>query len=193
MAAQRRGPGGSLPDPTVRRRALDALIKLSGERGIENVSIRDVAAEAGISRVTLYSRWPTRQALVIEAYDRLSASPPAYDASSTAREMFDNVFARVIDPGERHQLRQLLAELIAAAGYDADARASLERRQAMWADYVRAVIERGKQSGEIPPDRDTERALAVVLAVSTVDHLTFADPERSAALAWSLLTDPHPC
>lgn len=192
MSGQRRGPGGSLPDPTVRQRALDALLKLLGTRGIEQVSIADIAAEAGISRVTLYSRWPTRQALVIEAFDLLSAAPPPYDDTTTAREMFDRVFARVTDPDQRHQLRQLLADLVAAAGYDADARASLERRQATWTEYVRAVIERGKQTGEIPADRDTDRAVAVAMAFSTFEHLRLGDPERTAELVWSLIADPRP-
>ena len=176
----------------MRQRALDALLTLLGTRGIEHITIADVAKEAGMSRVTLYSRWPTRQALVIEAFNLLSAAPPGYDDNTSAREMFDRVFARVTDPAGRHQLRQLLADLVAAAGHDTDARASLDRRQALWADYVRELIERGKKTGEVPADRDTDRALAVVMGVATTEHLMLGDTEAAAELAWSLLTDPHP-
>ncbi|QYJ03431.1 TetR/AcrR family transcriptional regulator [Nocardioides panacisoli] len=190
MTPPPRKRGGSTPDPTVRDRVLTAFVEQVGEHGLINVSIDDVAKAAGVSRVTLYRRWPDRHALIIDGFNLLSTIAPEIPDDWTARQAFDAVFARVEEPARRRQLRQLLAELVAAAGYDEDARRSLHARQQRWREHVRAIVERGIATGELPADRDVDRAVEVLVGVATHLHLVEAmEANRFVDLAWSLLSE----
>ena len=65
---EQRGPGGSAPDPSVRTRVLDAFVELVSERGLASTSMRDVAERAGVSKTTLYTRWPDRRSMIADGF-----------------------------------------------------------------------------------------------------------------------------
>ena len=46
---------------------LDAVLELLSEGGYDHLRVQDVADRAGVGLGTIYRRWPTKQALVIEA------------------------------------------------------------------------------------------------------------------------------
>ncbi|MBE3199883.1 TetR/AcrR family transcriptional regulator [Frankia sp. CH37] len=50
----------------IRDRVLDAAAELFGRSGIRRTSIEDVARRAGVSRITVYRRFPTKNVLVEE-------------------------------------------------------------------------------------------------------------------------------
>lgn len=49
-------------------RIRDEALRLFVERGVDAVSVRDIAAAAGIRPSTLYVHWPSREALVAELF-----------------------------------------------------------------------------------------------------------------------------
>src|ERR671914_2594511 len=57
-----------------------ATQELLVERGYRNLTIEGVAARAGVGKQTIYRWWPSRAALVLEAYlagsDAISPPPP---------------------------------------------------------------------------------------------------------------------
>jgi AcrR family transcriptional regulator len=48
---------------------LDAVLDLLVEKGYDQLRVQDVAEHAGVGLGTIYRRWPTKQALVIEALE----------------------------------------------------------------------------------------------------------------------------
>lgn len=194
MVPMTRTRGGSAPDPTVRTRVLEAFVDQVEQRGLPNVSIEQVARQAGVSKVTLYKRWPTRRELVVDAYRLVAQAAPDVARFDTARALFDAAFERADESPQHRQFRQLTAELVAASEYDAVARGVLFDRQAMWRDFIRALIELGKRTGEIPADRQTDVLVEVVVSVATSGYLIRdRSIDETADLVWGLMTAARPC
>jgi len=54
-------------DPDVDRRVADAAITLFGETGWAGFSVEAVAKQASVGKASIYLRWPTKEALLVEA------------------------------------------------------------------------------------------------------------------------------
>jgi AcrR family transcriptional regulator len=139
------------------------------ERGYRKLTIEAVAARAGVGKQTIYRWWPSRAALVLEAYvagsDAVSLPPP--DSGSTredVRALIGWLAAVLAQPtGGR-----VVAGLVGDLQHDADLAEGFQRdvvparRQAML-----AALERGRERGEIGPDADLN------LAVDTLHGAVF--------------------
>jgi AcrR family transcriptional regulator len=67
-------PKGATPQGTAARDRLYAIaLRLIAERGYERTTLRDIAAEAGVSVGLLYRYFPSKQAVVLALYEDLSA------------------------------------------------------------------------------------------------------------------------
>jgi len=64
-----RGPQGI----ETKQRLYATAIQLIGDRGYSATTLRDIAAEAGVSPGLLYKYFPSKQAIVLTLYDQLSA------------------------------------------------------------------------------------------------------------------------
>jgi AcrR family transcriptional regulator len=101
--------------------ALDAFLGLIAEKGFASVSLRDVAAAAGLGLAELYRLYPDKVALVsafMARIDRevLAATPAQLDPEETARDRLFDVMMRRYDALRPH--RQVLAEIRRAAARD---------------------------------------------------------------------------
>src|SRR6266545_4869783 len=67
---------GLTPPPTVRSRILDAALDLVGRHGLAELSMDELAAQAGVSRATLYRLFPGKAALFAELVRRFSPFEP---------------------------------------------------------------------------------------------------------------------
>jgi AcrR family transcriptional regulator len=67
---------GLQPPPTVRSRILDTALELVGRHGLAELSMDDLAAQAGISRATLYRLVPGKEALFAELVRSFSPFEP---------------------------------------------------------------------------------------------------------------------
>ena len=108
-----------------RLRILEAAARLVDERGIEHVSMEDVACTAGVGTGTLYRRFGDRAGLALalleedtrEFQDGLISGPPPLGPGVPAAERLQAFGAGYIDLLERH------APLLVAAGaIEADGR-----------------------------------------------------------------------
>jgi AcrR family transcriptional regulator len=101
-----------------RLRILEAAAALIGERGIEQVSMEDVACRAGVGTGTLYRRFGDRAGLALalldedtrEFQDGLISGPPPLGPGAPAPERLRAFGEGYIDLMERH------ADLLMAAG-----------------------------------------------------------------------------
>jgi AcrR family transcriptional regulator len=140
-------------------RAHEAIIQatqeLLVERGYRELTIEGVAARAGVGKQTIYRWWPSRSALVLEAY-LAGAEPVSLPPDSGS--MREDVRALVIWLADVLSLpmgQRVVAGLIADLQHDPDLADGFRRdvvparRQAML-----AALERGRDRGEIRADAD---------------------------------------
>jgi AcrR family transcriptional regulator len=76
-----RRPAGRPPDPRVEQEALRATLAVYAQRGWSGLTFDAVAREAKVGKGALYRRWPGREALLIDAFDRFMF-PIAVDCGS---------------------------------------------------------------------------------------------------------------
>ena len=71
-------PAGETPQGTAaRQRLYDTAIRLIGERGFDQTTLRDVAQAAHVSVGLLYRYYPSKQAIVLTLYDQLTTDQEA--------------------------------------------------------------------------------------------------------------------
>lgn len=144
-----------------RREAIGAAVDLMCEQGVERLTIEDVAARSGVAKTTIYRHWPSRSCLIVDAVRSVSphlATPDTGSLRDDLVSLFDHfVRADLSGPSGR-----IFPSLLAAAACDPDidrlARELMEDR----ARPVRAVLERGKERGELG-DVDLDVAAAIVV------------------------------
>ncbi len=143
---------------------LEAATELLLERGLESVSMDEVAERAGVSKATIYRWWPSKETLALDAlyheWDTDSTRPP--DTGSLRSDLLALLRPWI----RRNRARpngRVVAELVAEAQTDPEfaaiyrARFVTPRREP-----ARALLLRAIDRGELPPDIDLELALDLV-------------------------------
>jgi len=149
---------------------LAAALELAGEVGVVKMSMDDLAERAGVSKATVYRRWSSKEALVLDAL-RAAINPiKDFDTGALGRdlELYLGELAQRFRTGK---LRDVLPHLIEVACHDAALRSSLD-------DYVqsrrvplRRIIDRASQRGELPAYIDLEVLLDTLIAPFMYRHL----------------------
>lgn len=80
-------PAGRPRDPVVDQRIAEAAIGLFGEQGWAGFSVEAVARRAGVGKASIYLRWPTKQALLLEALRRHVQGVAEVEASDVRDEL----------------------------------------------------------------------------------------------------------
>jgi AcrR family transcriptional regulator len=140
-----------------------ATLELLLERGYADLTIEGIAARAGVGKQTIYRWWPSRAALVLEAYlaGEEAVPPPAAGRSvrDDVRALLRWLIAVLAEPTGG----PVVAGLVSDLQHDADLARGFRqhvvpaRREAML-----AALERGRARGEIREDADLELAVDVL-------------------------------
>jgi AcrR family transcriptional regulator len=139
---------------------LEATRELLLERGYANVTIEGIAARAGVGKQTIYRWWPSRAALVLEAYltGQEAVQPPAEGSSvhEDVRALLGWLIAVLAEPTGG----PVVAGLVSDLQHDADLAEGF-RRDVVPArrEGMIAALERGRVRGEIREDVDLELAV----------------------------------
>lgn len=184
-ARARRPPGRPL-DEQVSAEILDAAVALLTEEGFAGVSVDTVAANAGVSKASIYRRWSTKEALLLEAASCLSGGPVDLPDTGTLRSdllaLYAGFLPALIDgiPG------QMLPQMVAEGTRNPEIRALLadfaNGRRERW----RIVIERATARGELVDDLDVE-VVVDCLTGPLFTRLLVTGRPLTAALAEQLL------
>ncbi|MGH3040820.1 MAG: TetR/AcrR family transcriptional regulator [Gaiellaceae bacterium] len=153
-------PLGRRRSASSHRAILEATQQLLVERGYPGVTIEGIAARAGVGKQTIYRWWPSKAALVLEAYlsgeDAVSHPEPADSTGENVRALLGWLVAVLAEPTGGAVIAGLVAELPhdadLAEGFRRDVVPS--RRKAMF-----AALELGRERGEIRADADLELAV----------------------------------
>ncbi len=153
-------PVGRPRDPEVDQAIIAATLEIIAEGGYEGLRVADVAKRAGVSKPTMYRRWPSKTDLVIAA---LQTTPPL-DRVDTGSLRTDLValLTQFLSVAESAPLAGLLAALAVERQrmpHLADVLDPfvVERNRAFVQVFQRAVAR-----GEVDPDSDLSLAASLV-------------------------------
>ncbi len=149
--------GGRPRNPALDGKIVAAALELLPKKGIDGTSMDDVALLAGVSKPTIYRRWPSKDDLMIEAIALLAKPIEGVDdpdpkvALARVIEDVTNRVNRYIDPPMPDpRLRAVFKEKVLGK----------ERAQ------VAAVFERAMASGAARSDIDVETAVDFVYGIA---------------------------
>lgn len=151
-----RGPGRPRSE-RVHRAILRATNELLAERGFADLTMDDVAERAGVSKATIYRRWPSKGTLVFEAFGAdFLARQTVPDTGNLKDDLMTRMrrWVRIVNGTVTGRtLKALLAEI------QRD-----DELAVLWRDYftkpvrqvAKAVVERAVERGEISQRTDPD-------------------------------------
>jgi AcrR family transcriptional regulator len=169
-------PGRGRPrDRSKDAAVLDATVRLLAAEGVAGTSMDKVAAAAGVSKVTVYTRWPTKNDLIgaALAHLRLGRPPqPVGEVRADLVALLEAMREQYAEVGAMSILGTCLADEPASGELLGIVRgATLLPRRALFAAVLRAGVERG----ELRADLDVEAATSLVVGTLYADHLAGRD------------------
>ena len=161
---------------------LAAAVEELEERGYGGLTMDGVAQRAGASKASLYRRWDTRSALVMDAVYRLAPHPGDIPDTGALRDDLLAVLrhsAATLQGPAGAALRGMLAEALPEPGRIGELRArSQGRNRELMAEVLRRAVDRG----EIAPGAVTDLRLEVGVALLRNHYLFRDDPLDDAVI-----------
>ena len=171
------------------KRSEEAIIRattsLLADERYANFTVSKVAARARASKSTIYRRWPTKEHLVIEAFNRWPALTP-HDRGNLMADLLGlyRQFLRILhQPPSNAIMPTLVAERAHNPALAAVFDPLMQRRR----DPVRVVLERAMERGELPRTTDVELAVDALMGV-TVLRMYFMPGDLSIPAIREFLT-----
>jgi len=168
---KRKKERGRPRSPEVNRRILGATMKVMGRRGYAGMSIEEVAAEAGVSRPTIYLRYPGKAELATAALASYRDRGRPAETGDTRADLVARLrhFRRGVErPFGMAMIGSVLAEEHATPGLLLLFR---ERVVEPRRDELREVLEHARGRGELKEGADTEAALNMLVGSYYAQYL----------------------
>jgi AcrR family transcriptional regulator len=185
-AATSRGPGRPR-SAGVDEALLDATLQLAGEVGIHGMSMDDLARRAGVSKATIYRRWPSKEALVLDAlahgirpFDLVDTGSLLGDLEAYLRELGHRM--------ENGRTSDVLPDLISASARDAALRESLDEWVRHRRQPLNTILGRGVQRGELTADADLDTMIDALIGAFMYRRLLSHAPLDAAFVTRLLST-----
>lgn len=166
---------------------LDATLQLAGEVGINGMSMDDLAQRAGVSKATIYRRWPSKEALVLDAF--ASAIRP-FDLVDTGSARGD-LAVYLGELGRRMQTGRssdVLPDLISASARDPALRESLDEWVRHRRQPLTVILGRAVQRGELAADTDLDTIIDALIGAFMYRRLLSHAPLDDAFVTRLLVT-----
>lgn len=128
-----------------------AVLELLGELGVARLSVDEIAGRAGVSKASIYRRWPSKAEMILDALHQAISPFDDVDTGAFASDL-TAYLAELTERLRSGAVRDVIPYLIEAAEHDSRIATTLDRyvqnrRQPLSAIILRAV-ERGEISGK---------------------------------------------
>ncbi|MPZ85348.1 MAG: TetR family transcriptional regulator [Actinophytocola sp.] len=181
----RRGPGRPR-DPATDAAILAAAMELFVERGIDAMSIEQVAKRAGVAKLTVYRRWTAKEQLVAHAIEWVIEQHEwpsnAEIATGTPAEIVESTLDASAELAASPEFRALIARILGSSVSNPTLMATywkhyiLPRREA-----TAVMLDNAKQAGMIAADADVD-VLMDMMAGAVVYRVLQPDPPDAAEM-----------
>ncbi len=163
LSGTRTGPGRPRSKQS-EEAILTATTKLLTSEGYARLTLSKVAARARASKSTIYRRWPTKEHLVIEAFNRWPAIVPRDkgDLLSDVMELYRQGIRILYHPPANAIMPTLIAERARNPALAAALDPVMQRRR----DPVRVVLNRAIARRELPRETDIELAIDAIMGAA---------------------------
>jgi AcrR family transcriptional regulator len=149
-------PAGRPRSERARQAILNAAKELLARDSFAALTVEAIAAQAGVSKATIYRWWPNKAAVVTESFLELTAPQIEFVVTGSIREDLRTQMRRLTEVLASPS-GQVVAALIAESQNDPDvAQAFLSRWVAVRRRETRLVIEEGIARGELRADLDLD-------------------------------------
>jgi AcrR family transcriptional regulator len=167
-----RRPGGR--SARVRAAVIDATLTALRTRGLDDLSITDIAQRAGVHPTTIYRRWGGRSNLALDAVlSGTEAEIPTPDTGSLRGDLL------AVVRGIAAFLRTPLGEMVVRLALRRDLPEYEAARGGYWAQRFRtgaALFERARARGELRANVDPVLALETLIGPMYVRMLMTGEP-----------------
>ncbi|MEV0321614.1 TetR/AcrR family transcriptional regulator [Streptomyces sp. NPDC050658] len=138
-------------------------LELGQEVGYAKLSIEAIATRAGVGKHTVYRRWPSKGALMLDSMLSLGGSDLDYpDTGDVVADLREQIHTAV-DLLAGEPLRPLFKALVGEAQHDPGVAAALnERFITPQADKTVARLKAAREQGQLSPDFDLDLAMAIL-------------------------------
>jgi len=149
-----RGPGRPR-DARCDGAILDATLELAGAVGLGGLTMDAVAARAGVSKATIYRRWSSKEALVLDAWMASFPIESVPDTGSLTGDLIahSRQFRDAVSTGT---FGRVLPQMVAAARVNDELAEVYRRLVADRRARVRVALERAVERNELPVGVDLE-------------------------------------
>ncbi|GIH45273.1 transcriptional regulator, TetR family [Microbispora rosea] len=159
-------PGTKRRSETSRRAILTAAFELVGEVGYAKLSIEGIAARAGVGKQTIYRWWPSKGAVLFDAFlmlsegeDESAALPDTGDLEADLKAVLRATVAELNDPRYDEPMRALNTEIL----HDpALAAAYAERLDGPMKELKRQRLRSAQRAGQLSGDLDLDVAIEML-------------------------------
>lgn len=163
--------GGSVPDPTITDRVVQAVVAELAECGRDRLSMDRVAKRAGVSKTTVYTRWRSKEDLLVAAYRQVSRPFPTLDTGSLRGDL-DLLWQTVLAGAADSRYGIVMAELLGAASTNPELRPVLQAVGDNWNTGIEAMLRAGQERGELDADVDVSLLTDAIVSL-TLRRLLF--------------------
>ncbi|MEU9444707.1 TetR/AcrR family transcriptional regulator C-terminal ligand-binding domain-containing protein [Streptomyces sp. NPDC048304] len=147
---------GRRRNEAARRAILTAALDLLADADGAPVTVETIARAAGVGKQTLYRWWPSKGAVLLDALlDRAAQDVPAPDTGSLRADLRELAVA-TFEAAQRAPSGPALRTLVREAARDAHLAELMREFTQSRRAAVRAVLERGRERGELAADRDLD-------------------------------------
>lgn len=159
---EERAPGRPR-DPETEERILEVALRLLSADGYSRMSLDTVAAEAGVSKPTIYRRWSSKADLATAALRTMQVAEPKVDTGSTVGDLvaaLENFSRSLLRPNGMSLIGTVLAE----EGHTPELlRLFRERIVGPRRAILRGILHRAAARGELREDADVDAAVQMLV------------------------------
>src|SRR5439155_6969363 len=143
-------PRSAIADQAIR----DAAVELFAERGFEGVSVEDVAGRAGVSRATIYRRYPSKVDLIVEAAGCLATNEIAFPDTGNLRDDLRGLAHSLINGFRNSPAGRVMPVMTFERRRYPELDDRYKKFLADRKARTRALLRRAVERGELPSDTD---------------------------------------
>jgi AcrR family transcriptional regulator len=134
---------------------LEAALRLVAEVGIAGLTMDAVARRAGVGKATIYRRWSSKEALMLDAWMSCVRTPEVPDTGTLQGDL-ELLLGGVDRPFSDAELQRVFPQMIAAAKVNPDVADAYREFIAQRRAPLQTVLQRAVARGEIDRDADLQ-------------------------------------